>query len=104
MDTQKVEDIKEDIKEAIWKKLASADYHGFFVTAEIATAGEVYPELLNAFILQKLDAIQRKGISGRRFVFKEDNWRIYITFFPKNEVVNERYALKNRAFRDINHR
>lgn len=88
-----------NIKQKIWKELAAADHEGFFITAEVATEDIFYPQTLATFILNKLHAIHKEGISGRRFVFKEGNWKIYLTFFPRNEVVNERYALKNRAFK-----
>ena len=94
---------KEDnIKILIWNQLASSDYGGFFITAEIVSEDHLYPVSLDKFIREKLNAIQAKGISGRKFVFKEGNWKIYITFFPRNEVVNERYALKNRVFKQMN--
>jgi hypothetical protein len=37
------------------------------------------------------------GTRSRRFVFQEGEWRIYLTFFPTDEVVDERYALKNKV-------
>ena len=69
---------------------------GFFVTAEMQRAGSSFPEGLEAFVSQKLEAI-RKGTRSRRFVFQEGEWRIYLTFFPTDEVVDERYALKNKV-------
>ena len=72
------------------------DTPGFFVTAEMQCVGNTMPKGLEAFIQKKLEQI-RKGITGRRFVFQEDGWRIYLTFFPTTEVVDERYALKNKV-------
>lgn len=69
---------------------------GFFVTAEMQRAGNSFPEGLEAFVSQRLEAI-RKGTRSRRFVFQEGEWRIYLTFFPTDEVVDERYALKNKV-------
>ena len=69
---------------------------GFFITAEIQRVGKELPEGLEAFIRQKLDSI-RNGIKSRRFVFQEGEWRMYLTFFPTDEVVDERYALKNKV-------
>ena len=69
---------------------------GFFVTAEMQRVGNSFPEGLEAFVSQKLEAI-RKGTRSRRFVFQEGEWRIYLTFFPTDEVVDERYALKNKV-------
>ena len=72
------------------------DTPGFFITAEMRRMGSVMPEGLDAFIRKKLELI-RKGIGSRRFVFQKGEWRIYLTFFPTNEVVDERYALKNKV-------
>ena len=69
---------------------------GFFITAEIVRTDEAMPMGLEAFILGKLMQIYR-GIGARRFAFNEGKWRIYLTFFPTTEVVNERYALKNKV-------
>ena len=69
---------------------------GFFVTAEMQRAGSSFPEGLEAFVSQKQEAI-RMGTRSRRFVFQEGEWRIYLTFFPTDEVVDERYALKNKV-------
>ena len=84
------------MEEQIWKHIAGMDTPGFFITAEMQRMGSVMPEGLDAFIRKKLELI-RKGIGSRRFVFQEGEWRIYLTFFPTNEVVDERYALKNKV-------
>lgn len=80
----------------IWQAIASMHTPGFFITAEMDRVGEGMPEGLEEFIYQKLELIN-KGIKVRRFVFKEADWRIYLTFFPTTEVVDERYALKNKV-------
>ena len=84
------------MQERIWKDIASMQTPGFFVTAEMQRAGNSFPEGLEAFVSQKLEAI-RNGTRSRRFVFQEGEWRIYLTFFPTDEVVDERYALKNKV-------
>ena len=84
------------MQERIWKHIAAMQTPGFFVTAEIQRAGNSFPEGLEAFVSQKLEAI-RMGTRSRRFVFQEGEWRIYLTFFPTDEVVDERYALKNKV-------
>lgn len=84
------------MQERIWKHIAAMQTPGFFVTAEMQRAGNSFPEGLEAFVSQKLEAI-RKGTRSRRFVFQEGEWRIYLTFFPTDEVVDERYALKNKV-------
>ena len=80
----------------IWKHIAAMQTPGFFVTAEMQRVGNSFPEGLEAFVSQKLEAI-RNGTRSRRFVFQEGEWRIYLTFFPTDEVVDERYALKNKV-------
>ena len=84
------------MEEQIWEYIAGMDTPGFFITAEMQRMGSVMPEGLDAYIRKKLELI-RKGIGSRRFVFLEGEWRIYLTFFPTNEVVDERYALKNKV-------
>lgn len=84
------------MQERIWKHIAAMQTPGFFVTAEMQRVGNSLPEGLEAFVSQKLEAI-RKGTRSRRFVFQEGEWRIYLTFFPTDEVVDERYALKNKV-------
>ena len=85
-----------DLHEQIWKEIAEMHTPGFFITAEIVGTDECMPGELEGFIRGKLVQIHQ-GISARRFVFCEGNWRIYLTFFPTTEVVDERYALKNKV-------
>lgn len=85
------------MEEQIWRKIASMRTEGFFITAEMRHMGNNgIPEGLEAFIHKKLELI-RQGMETRRFVFQEGGWRIYLTFFPTDEVVDERYALKNKV-------
>ena len=56
---------------------------------------EVRFDGLEVFIKGKITQIQQ-GITGRKFTFQEGEWRLYLTFFPTNCVVDERYALKNK--------
>ena len=84
------------MEEQIWKSIAEMDTPGFFITAEVHRKGEMFPVGLEEFIRQKLRLI-REGIGSRRFVFQEGEWRLYLTFFPTTEVVDERYALKNKV-------
>ena len=84
------------MEEQVWKHIAEMDTPGFFITAEMQRMGSVMPEGLDAFIRKKLELI-REGIGSRRFVFQEGEWRIYLTFFPTDQVVDERYALKNKV-------
>ena len=84
------------MQEQIWRDIASMQTPGFFITAEMQRVGNAMPEGLETFVLQKLEAI-RNGVRSRRFVFREGEWRIYLTFFPTDRVVDERYALKNKV-------
>lgn len=84
------------MEEQIWRKIASMHMDGFFITAEMHRTGNGMPQGLEIFIRKKLEMIQQ-GLGTRRFVFQEGEWRIYLTFFPMNEVVDERYALKNKV-------
>ncbi len=80
----------------IWQTIASMHTPGFFVAAEMDRMGKIMPVGLENFILGKLEQIHQ-GLRVRRFVFQEGEWRIYLTFFPTTEVVDERYALKNKV-------
>ena len=84
------------MQEHIWRYIAEMPTSGFFITAEIHRQGSEMPEGLEGFIDRKLVLIHG-GLATRRFVFQEGEWRIYLTFFPTNEVVEERYALKNKV-------
>ena len=84
------------MQEQVWKSIAGMHTPGFFITAEMQRMGSVMPDGLEAFIQSKLSLI-RGGLTTRRFVFQEGEWRIYITFFPTTEVVDGRYALMNKV-------
>ena len=85
-----------DVQEQIWQGIGRMDTPGFYITAEMVRVGHYLPVTLEAFIGQKLEKI-RQGISARRFVLNEGEWRIYLTFFPTDRVVDEKYALKNKV-------
>lgn len=86
------------MKEQIWKHLAALTTPGFFITADIMREGQLFPSSLDAFIRERLAQIEQ-GITGRKFTFQEGEWRIHLTFFPTNRVVDERYALKNKMIK-----
>ena len=83
------------MKEKIWKYLASQKVSDFFITAEIRMEDSYFPVTLESFIHQKTNDIYQKGIKTRKFSFKEGKWKMILTFFPTDEVVDEKYALKN---------
>ena len=69
---------------------------GFFVTAEFSGEDSEMPSGLEQFINEKLQMITQ-GVNVRKFVFRENKWRIVLTFFPTDKVVDEKYALKNKV-------
>lgn len=89
---------KMSMKELIWKRIAEMYTPGFFITADIMDEDTVEPIGLEAFVVRKIDMISQ-GIKARKFVFQSGMWRIYLTFFPTDKVVDERYALKNKIIK-----
>ena len=75
------------ITDQIFRKVAETSIPHFFITVEFAASGTEMPEH---------EAILR-GASGRKFIYKEGEWRLIFTFFPTDRVVDERYALKNKV-------
>lgn len=69
---------------------------GFFITVEYSQSSELMPQGIEAFIREKVNLINQ-GCKTRKFVYKASGWRLIFTFFPTNQVVEERYALKNRV-------
>ena len=86
------------MNEYIWKYIAELPTPGFFVTADIMHEGEEFPVGIKAFNIYKL-ALIGTGIPARKFTFHSDGWRIHLTFFPTDRVVDERYALKNKMIK-----
>lgn len=86
------------MNEYIWKYIAELPTPGFFVTADIMHEGEEFPVGIKAFIIDKL-ALIGTGIPARKFTFNSDGWRIHLTFFPTDRVVDECYALKNKMIK-----
>ena len=86
------------MNEQIWKYIAELPTPGFFITADIMCEGEEFPVNIEDFIYEKLALIER-GVSARKFSFHTGGWRIYLTFFPTDRVVDERYALKNKMIK-----
>lgn len=89
-------DINLFMEEYIWQEIEKMSTPGFFITAEIGQRGDDLPKGMVEFIEQKLSQI-KLGLQTRRFLYREGGWRIYLTFFPTDCVVDERYALKNKV-------
>lgn len=68
---------------------------GFFVTVQCNQEAENFPVGLDVFIFEKLERI-RQGVKTRKFIYQQNGWRLILTFFPTDQVVDERYAMKNR--------
>lgn len=83
------------MKDEILNKVGHLSTPGFFITVEFSGEADTYPVGLETFIFEKLEKI-REGVSGRKFTFQEGEWRLILTFFPTDRVVDERYAMKNR--------
>jgi len=88
---------RQEIPDAILSMVDKLTTPGFFVTVEFNKKGEIFPAGLEAFIYGRLERI-RQGIKGRKFSYQEEGWRIILTFFPTDQVVDEKYAMKNRFF------
>lgn len=83
--------------DAILNMVGGLSTPGFFVTVEVSKAAETFPVGLEPFIFGKLEKI-RQGIKARKFIYQEAGWRMILTFFPTDRVVDEKYALKNRNY------
>ena len=82
------------ITDQIFRKVAETSIPHFFITVEFS--GTEMPEHIESFLREKYKVILR-GASGRKFIYKEGEWRLIFTFFPTDRVVDERYALKNKV-------
>ena len=80
----------------IFHKVAEIAIPHSFITVEFSASGTEMPEHIEAFLQEKYEVILR-GASGRKFIYKEGEWRLIFTFFPTDRVVDERYALKNKV-------
>ena len=86
------------VTDLIFQKVAEISIPHFFITVEFAVLGGDTDALehIDAFLWEKYEAILH-GVNARKFVFKEGKWRLIFTFFPTDQVVDERYALKNKV-------
>ena len=84
------------ITDQIFRKVAETSIPHFFITVEFSASGTEMPEHIESILREKYKVILR-GASGRKFIYKEGEWRLIFTFFPTDRVVDERYALKNKV-------
>lgn len=75
----------------------------FFVTVDfIHTSSTSLPTKIDIFIQEKLYLIQT-GIAGRKFKYTEGDWQFFLTFYPTDKKVEERYAMKNKMIKKVMH-
>lgn len=84
------------IIDQVFQKVAEVSIPKFFITVEFSTVGKEMPEHLDAFLWEKYELILH-GANGRKFIYREGDWRMIFTFFPTDRVVDEHYALKNKV-------
>jgi hypothetical protein len=81
--------------DTILNRVGNLSTPGFFVTIEFTKEAKEFPARLEAFIIEKIERIHQ-GVKVRRFSYQEAGWRMTLTFFPTDQVVDEKYAMKNR--------
>ena len=84
------------VSDQIFGQVAETSTPHSFLPVEFSASGTEMPEHIESFLREKHKAILR-GASGRKFIYKEGEWRLIFTFFPTDRVVDERYALKNKV-------
>ncbi|NDV82599.1 hypothetical protein [Bacteroides sp. 51] len=80
--------------DAVLNRVGNLPLPGFFVTVEFTKEANTFPTGLETFIFEKLERIHQ-GVKSRKFTYQENGWRMTLTFFPTNQVVDEKYAMKN---------
>lgn len=84
------------ITDQIYKLVSEVSIPHFFITVDFSAMGNEMPDHIEAFLWEKHQTILQ-GATGRKFVYREKEWRLVFTFFPTDKVVDERYALKNKV-------
>lgn len=88
--------------DSVFQTVAKVNIPHFFITVEFSAMGSEMPRFIEAFLKEKHKAIL-EGASGRKFVYREGDWRLIFTFFPTDKVVDEKYALKNKVLFKTRH-
>lgn len=68
----------------------------YFVLVYCSSLGDEIPMNLYASLQTKLLQLQQ-GKKGSRLVYRKENWHLIFTFYSKDNVVEENYALKNKV-------
>lgn len=76
--------------------ISNIKINGFFVLTEISKRGKSIPRDVDIFLHSKSNSI-KNGTNVKKFVFSNEDWRLIFTLLPTNEVVEERYAVKNKV-------
>lgn len=90
------------LSDNIFQTVAHVSVPHFFITVEFSAMGSEMPRFIEAFLKEKHKAIL-EGATGRKFVYREEGWRLIFTFFPTDKVVDEKYALKNKVLFKTRH-
>lgn len=90
------------LSDNIFQTVAHVSVPHFFITVEFSAMGSEMPRFIEAFLKEKHKAIL-EGATGRKFVYREGDWRLIFTFFPTDKVVDEKYALKNKVLFKTRH-
>lgn len=90
------------LSDNIFQAVAHVSVPHFFITVEFSAMGSEMPRFIEAFLKEKHKAIL-EGATGRKFVYREGDWRLIFTFFPTDKVVDEKYALKNKVLFKTRH-
>lgn len=90
------------LSDSIFQTVAHVSVPHFFITVEFSAMGSEMPRFIEAFLKEKHKAIL-EGATGRKFVYREEDWRLIFTFFPTDKVVDEKYALKNKVLFKTRH-
>lgn len=88
--------------DSVYQIVAKVNIPHFFITVEFSAMGSEMPRFIEAFLKEKHKAIL-EGATGRKFVYREEGWRLIFTFFPTDKVVDEKYALKNKVLFKTRH-
>ncbi len=77
----------------IMKQIALHPQNKYFITVEFSKKGESLPLYLQDFLTDKSNQYQESQPFTR--VYREGDWRLILTFIPRNKPIDRRFALTN---------
>ena len=86
--------MKIQLIDSLHHEIAKLKFPGFFVVSLCRKVGEELPTE-NTLFLQNKHLLIQQGFTGRRFVYRNGGWYVFFTFYPTDELVDEKYAMKN---------